>query len=235
MKSNTRPAAKGFTLTELLIVILIIVVLAALGFTGVRRLIENARKTQAMAQFRDLKVGLTMLEGDYGRPPIPSNKRSEGWDTIYGDPGGYYENGYIVATLSGEDQDFDYPSGVTFAVRESNPRMETYLTFALATGGKSGVGEDGNLYDPWGHQVIIAVNAFGDQNPETDLLDFNYTSPGMNDRALHTWGLAEYNETKPRDESFACWSYGKDGKKGDGIDIPTQVTSLKKSDDVVSW
>ncbi|MCP5547950.1 MAG: prepilin-type N-terminal cleavage/methylation domain-containing protein, partial [Akkermansiaceae bacterium] len=103
-----RSASRGFTLVELLVVIMIVLVLAVLAFTGARRFIENAKKTQAMAQFRDLKVGLTMLEVDYGKPPIPSNKRAGGWDTIYGDPGGYYENGYIIATLSGEEGEFNY-------------------------------------------------------------------------------------------------------------------------------
>jgi len=225
-----RSASRGFTLVELLVVIMIVLVLAVLAFTGARRFIENAKKTQAMAQFRDLKVGLTMLEVDYGKPPIPSNKRVGGWDTIYGDPGGYYENGYIVATLAGEEGEFNFDSGVTFLVRESNPRLEHYITFPLAENGKSGVDKSGNLLDPWGNQVIMAVNAFAAEGKS--ITEFN---SGSNDRRLHTWGLAEYNETKPRDQSFVFWSYGKDGKKGDNAPNPGDVVSLKKSDDVVSW
>ncbi|MCP5532884.1 MAG: type II secretion system protein [Akkermansiaceae bacterium] len=226
-----RSASRGFTLVELLVVIMIVLVLAVLGFLGAKRFIENAKKTQALAQFRDLTVGLTMFETDYGKPPIPENKKYNGDDTVYGDPDPTYHNGVIVGVLAGEEGDYTSGrSGETYTVREMNPRMVSYITFPLAEKGKSGVGEDGNLYDPWGNEVIMAVNSFAAR--DKSITSFN---GGMNDRRLYTWGLGEYNETKPRDQSFVFWSYGKDGLKGDGVTPPTKVTSLKKSDDVVSW
>lgn len=229
-KFSTRQRC-GFTLVELLVVITIIVVLVAMVTLGTNRMIEKGRKVNAMAQFRDFKVGMTLFEGDYQKPPIPQNKRDTGWDTIYGDPGGTYSNGFLVAVLAGEDKDYPF-QGYNFATKEANPRNESYITFPLAPNNKSGVGKDGNLYDPWGRQIMVAINGMKSTNPSEELVDFN---DGQNDRRLHTWGLAEYTETKPQDQSFVLWSYGKDGKKGKGESNNQKVVPLAGSDDVISW
>jgi hypothetical protein len=104
------------------------------------------------------------------------------------------------------------------------------MVFPLAPDKKSGVGSDGILYDPWGREIMVAVNSFN--APGQTLRDFK---SGENDRRLHTWGLAEYKETKPREQSFVFWSYGKDGKKGKNAPGPGDVVPLKGSDDVISW
>ena len=48
---------QGFTLVELLVVLGIIVVLAALSSMGASRFIESGRKVQTLAQFRDFQAG----------------------------------------------------------------------------------------------------------------------------------------------------------------------------------
>ena len=58
-------------MVELLIVIAIIAVLALVTFTAARRFIESGRKVQALAQFRNVGVGITMFISDYNKPPIP--------------------------------------------------------------------------------------------------------------------------------------------------------------------
>ena len=233
MNGKTRPRIhpRGFTLVELLVVISIIVVLAVLVVGGAGKFIESGRKVQAMAQFRDFQVGLTLFEGDYRKPPIPQSKRDTGWDTIYGNAGGYYTNQFLISALAGEDKDYPY-QGENFSSRDVNPRNESYMTFPLAPDNKGGVGKDGKLYDPWGREVMVAINGFN--SPYRDLTDVG-NPLGQNDRRLHTWGLAEYTETKPRDESFVFWSYGKDGKKGKNNANSQSVIPLAGSDDVISW
>jgi prepilin-type N-terminal cleavage/methylation domain-containing protein len=232
MTSKTRNsfARNAFTLVELLVVIAIIGVLATLSFLGTNRMIENGRKVKCLAQFRDFNVGMTLFEGDYQKPPIPANKKDNGYDTIYGDPNPLYHNDFLVSVLAGEDKDYPYKGDVSFSAKQTNPRGESYMTFPLASDKKSGVGPDGILYDPWGREIMVAVNCLN--APDAELKDF---SGGLNDRRLHTWGLAEYKETKPRDQSFVFWSYGKDGKKGKNAPGYGDVVPLAGSDDVISW
>lgn len=106
------------------------------------------------------------------------------------------------------------------------------MTFPLAPDNKGGVGRDGKLYDPWGREIMVAVNGFN--APGMDLADSG-DPPGQNDRYLNTFGFGEYKETKPRFQSYVFWSYGKDGKKGkNGPNYWTKV-ALAGSDDVISW
>lgn len=233
-KKSTRAALPGFTLMELLVVIVIIAVLAVLSFVGASRMIEGGRKAKAISQFRDFQVGMTLFEVDYQKPPIPKSKRDTGWDTIYGDPGGNYSTQFLVSALGGEDKDYPY-IGENFSSKEVNPRNEAYMVFPLAPEKKSGVGPDGKLYDPWGGEIMVAINGFKSNNPGDALVDFNKNEPGRNDRRLHTWGLAEYKETKPKDQAYVFWSYGKDRKKGNNAKSYGDVVPLAGSDDVISW
>lgn len=229
-KTPHRPV-RGFTLVEVLVVIVIVAVLAALSFLGTTRMLEGGRKAKAIAQFRDFQVGMTLFEVDYQKPPIPKSKRDTGWDTIYGDPGGNYSTQFLVSALAGEDKDYPY-KGENFSSKEVNPRNEAYMVFPLAPDKKGGVGPDGRLYDPWGGEIMVAINGFKSNNSGDALVDFN---GGRNDRRLHTWGLAEYKETKPKDQSYVFWSYGKDRKKGKNAKNYGDVVPLTGSDDVISW
>lgn len=231
MIQNPRKRVAGFTLVELLVVIAIIAVLAVLSFFGATRFIEKGRTVQALAQFRDFEVGMKMFELDYTKPPIPQTKRDTGLDTIYGDPGGFYSNQFLVSALAGEDKDFPYKDE-NFSAKDVNPRSEAYMTFPLSMNQKSGVGADGKLYDPWGGEVMVAINGFKSNNANDILVSYG---GGRNDRRLHTWKLAEYLETRPREEAYVFWSYGKDRKKGKNGASPGSIVSLKNSDDVISW
>jgi hypothetical protein len=104
------------------------------------------------------------------------------------------------------------------------------VAFPFAPDKKGGVGDDGKLYDPWGGEIMIAINV--ENSIDSELEDFDN---GKNDRRMHTWGLAEYTETKPREQAYVLWSYGKDKKKGKNAPSVNSVVSLQNSDDVISW
>lgn len=216
-------------MVELLVVITIVATLAALVFVGSSRFIESGRKVQALGQFRDFQVGLALFEADYQKPPIPESKQWDGYDTIYGNPDPLYHNGFLVATLVGESKEFAY-TGETFRVDDVNRLKQSYIEFPFKPDKKGGVGPDGILYDPWGGEIIVAVNGFKGKNH--DLVDFRN---GMSDRRLHTWKLAEYTDTKPKDQAYVFWSYGKDKKKGKNGGNPGVVVPYAGSDDVISW
>lgn len=133
----------------------------------------------------------------------------------------------MVAALAGEDKDFPYP-GENFSARGANPRSEPYMVFPFSANDKNGVGPDGKLYDPWGREVMVAINGFA--APGRTLVAF---SKGESDRRLDTRGLAEYTETKPLEQAYVFWSYGKDGKKGKGGNSG-DIVPYAGSDDVIS-
>jgi hypothetical protein len=115
-----------------------------------------------------------------------------------------------------------------------NPRGETYLTLPITTNNRLGVSTtDGNLYDPWGGQILIAVN--GMKGEDKVLVDTVAGDGGKSDTRLDTYGYGEYKDTNPKDLTFACWSYGKDGKKGKNGSSFGALVPFAGSDDVISW
>lgn len=219
-----QPKRPGFTLVELMVAIVIVAVLAAVVFTVGSRAIAKASKTQVLQQMRDLAQGFEAYAVDYGHPPVPGGKKpgsnrneAPGWDTIYGDPpqpNRNYGNEPIIVSLMGEsDRAFRMDNGETFYANDLNPKGERYLNFPYAPDNRNGVGEDGRLYDPWGRELIIAINAHAPNSP-------------THERILETYGLGEWTDRKPRYESYAFWSYGKDGEKAE---------TYANSDDVAFW
>jgi prepilin-type N-terminal cleavage/methylation domain-containing protein len=227
---------RAFTLVELLVVITIIAILALVGVLGSSKIIERGRKIQTVAQFRDFEVGLRMYETDYNRPPIPETKRNEGWDTMYSDPGGKYSNSILIAVLAGEEGDFPaIGSDEIFNARQMNPKQEKYIEFPFSANRKSGVGDDGKLYDPWGREVIVIVNGGQGSIPDDPITQGVGATPGKNDTHLESWGFGAYTETKPKEQSYVFISYGTDGRKGDNAPNYWDLVPYSGSDDVISW
>jgi type II secretory pathway pseudopilin PulG len=214
------------------VVITIVGVLATIGMVGAPKFIEKGRKVTALAQIKDLSVGFASFEAENNRPMIPQQQRSQGLDTVYGNTKGEFSNGIIVAVLGGKSESLSYKV-MDFDIKEITNKEEKYLTFKLADKKKNGVGPDGLLYDPWGREWMFAVNAFN--SPDSELVEINPNTPGKNDSILDTQDLAVYSDTKPRDESWVMWSYGKDGKKGGEEAKAKKIPPYNSSDDVASW
>jgi type II secretory pathway pseudopilin PulG len=229
MNPPSKNAAIGLTLVELLTVTGILAVLAVLATFASFRAAENGKKLQAMELFTRFQAGLALFEADYQKPPVPESKLQDGDDTLYGDPGGPYHNSILVAALLGNSKEFQY-TGETLDTARMKQRLEKYADLPFKADKKGGVGPDGILYDPWGREIVVAVNGFKGQNRALE--DFNN---GKSDRRLHTAGLGEYTETKPSEQPYVFWSYGKDGKKGNGAPHYGDVVRYKGSDDVISW
>jgi len=225
---------RGFTLVELLVVIAIIGVMATMAMVGMPRFIEKGKHVQALAQIRDLTVGLASFDADNNTPLIPHDQRAAGQDTVYGEVNGEFSNGIVVAALSGMGENLPYHP-VACDVKDINPKEQVYMIFKLAEQKKNGVTSDGLFNDPWGRQWMIAVNAFKSTSSNSELVEKNTTTPGRNDSHLDTKGLAVYSDTEPRDQSFVIWSYGKDGKKGGEESRGKLIPPYDGSDDAISW
>lgn len=210
---------------ELLVVIVIIVILAVLSTVGAMKFIDKGRKVQALSQIRDLSAGLQAFSVDYQHGPIPKEKRDAGVDTVYGDPEAKYTNDFIVSALLGDPKEFTYGDS-SFDVADVNPKKERYLELPVSGDNKNGVGADGILYDPWGASMMIAINTPPYKNDEAE---------GLNDKQMWTFGVGEYTDTKPREQEFVIWTFGKDRKKGKMGASKTTIVPFQNTDDVLSW
>lgn len=196
----------GFTLVELMVVIAIIAALAALTFAFVNRALLKGKQTACVNLMRNIEVGMESYQMEQNRPPLPKIKDSH--DTIFGDPGGLYSTAPLISVLTGgESLEWEESSGDVFDMEHLNPKRVGYLELNLAEGSEAGLRRDGKVYDPWGRELMFAVNS------RIQVDEFN---DGYEDERLHTWGLAEWDEIKPGTQAYVMWSYGADGKKGKG-------------------
>ena len=85
--------AKGFTLIELMVVVVILGLLATIVMPKVLSKPEQARRTKAKVDIRNMQSALSLLKADTGRFPTTS----EGLQALVTNPGlkGYDREGYL--------------------------------------------------------------------------------------------------------------------------------------------
>ena len=76
-KPHFRTRRSGFTLTELMVTIVIVAVLATIVFMGAKRGIESSRIAKNMGRLKDLGNTFTLYASEFGHYP-------PGWDGSYG-------------------------------------------------------------------------------------------------------------------------------------------------------
>ena len=93
MKKSKKLTPKGFTLIELMIVVVILGLLATVVVPRMLGRPEQARRTKAKIDIRSIEASLALFKADTGRFPTTS----EGLETLVKDPGikGYNEDGYL--------------------------------------------------------------------------------------------------------------------------------------------
>ncbi len=92
---------KGFTLIELLVVIAIIGILAAMLFPVFARAREAARKTQCLANVKNIAIALNMYLTDFDRtPPANADKAAQHVFLSLYDDGCSYDGGADMATAA---------------------------------------------------------------------------------------------------------------------------------------
>ena len=93
MKKQTVKIRQGFTLIELMIVIVILGILATLVMPKILNKPEKARRTKAQVDIKNIETALSLFHSDTGRFPTTS----ENLEALVKDPGitGYDPDGYL--------------------------------------------------------------------------------------------------------------------------------------------
>lgn len=142
-----RRAGRGFTLVELLVVISIIIVLAAMSFGAANMAMNRAKKVQALNDAKALEIAIDGFFQEYSRfPNVTSN--SDEIQTV-GEAGVQ-----LLRILLGKEE-----TGTAM----QNPRQIPFLNVKEGKGNKGGIiyGRGGGadsiqgLFDPWGRPYII--------------------------------------------------------------------------------
>ena len=93
MRATTYKGSRGFTLIELMVVIVILGILATIMMPRILDRPEQARRMKAKVQIRNFQSAIALFKTDTGSYPTTS----QGLEALVGDPGvrGYKQGGYI--------------------------------------------------------------------------------------------------------------------------------------------
>lgn len=192
---KTRPSRRtssGFTLVELLVVISIIVVLAAMSLGAIGVVSKKAKNTQTLNDATRLKSALDGYYREYSRLPsfgMPSDEMemegqaaSELLIILLGkeEVGSEMQNPRQLAFLDSKSVTNKAKGGLVFSSSSANALPEGF-------------------YDAWGKPFRLKI----DDDYDGDIPD-----------PLKQGGTI-------RGATFALYSYGQDGKLGEGDDIKT--------------
>ena len=190
---KTLPKPRAFTLVELLIVIAIIAILAAMLLPVINIAEQHAKKTQAKLECSNIANAIQEYESDYSRMPVSTAVQQSGFTNFtYGNTfntptglkqigsflnGQIYTNSDVMAIL------LDYTNylngysanGPTANINhQKNPKGTQYLSNTHPSGydwtqpglSQPGIGNDLTYRDPWGNPFVITMDLNEDNNAE---------------------------------------------------------------------
>jgi prepilin-type N-terminal cleavage/methylation domain-containing protein len=240
---------RAFTLVELLTVIAIIAILAAMLLPAFSRAKLNAQKTQAKLQIQDIVTAIQNYNSAYSRFPVSSGVQAVagGNEFTYGGslfaanspplPAIYTTNNSEVIAILMDITNYPNGSGATANVNyQKNPEKTIFLNAKMVTDTNTwpGVGPDLVYRDPWGNPYVITV----DMDEDNQMVDAFYrlslvsgpngnSSPGLN-------GLINPNNTADNFQyhgSVMVWSAGPDKQIAPTIPANQGVNR----DNIISW
>ena len=238
---RSRRHRAGFTLVELLTVIAIIGILAALLLPALSAVKRSAQKAKAQTEIQGLATAIQGYDSAYGRFPVsPAAQAAANPDFTYGGiyqtpsgawpnpvPANYQTNNSdVIASLMNLTY---YPGTTTPTINanyQKNPQQTVFLSARMSGDTSSpGVGTDLVYRDPWGNPYVITMDLNYDEMCE----DAFYGLPAVSDNNLTSLIKAPDGNYGFRGKVMV-WSAGPDG----AID-PKNGAGTANKDNVLSW
>lgn len=216
---------KGFTLVELLVVVAIIGILAAILVPNVRQNLERAKVAKTKALISSLEYALAAYKNDFGKYPAS-----------------YDLQGLFIALTEQAKTSYEpdadevrkFEGGADYFADEANPSASTFLINALGNAGVPAEGlvaqqdEEFVFVDAWNRPIYYISS---DEYNPGGRKDFRR---GNSSRALDkpcAYELKDGKRFRPyKPTSFQLISFGPDGRTGDPSDLESGIGSMIDSD-----
>ncbi len=191
MKNPSKTSHKtGFTLVELLVVIVIVMILAGLSFSVGSGMMQRARKTAAQQVTNNIATSVEQFYSEYNLLPDPVGSSDE--DNTANPYETNETNGInLLEILSGLED-------------EQNERKLRFLNVKEAENGKE---RDGIVFDSTGDNIVGLFDPWGE--PYYVVLDYDY-----DDRLEFIPSTAYNYEAKLNSKRVAVYSLGTDTPNG---------------------
>src|SRR5437868_4011937 len=215
------PATRGhgFTLIELIVVILVIAALAALLVPAASRTLDRAKSAQAKNDVTQIVTAVNAFYTEYGKYPIAAGITTDAAATFATD-----NSAVMNALRGGVNGDALNTRKIVFL----SPRQ-------IVSGTKGGVadtpvsGNPGIYYDVWGKNSNPARTGSGVYHIA---IDGDYD----NQITTNPYGANNGAGPQPLRQGVIAWSLGKDGGPGKVTSgNPTGNNIFTGSDDIISW
>jgi len=156
MKHNNLSRKKAFTLIEMLVVIAIIGILAAMLFPAITGAMRTAKINKARIEAESIANAINLYYNDYGQMPVPVAAQGFApytgatWTPGNEDDASYFTEAVakqIIQVLTAEAGGSSNPN----ANHALNPRRKVYLSM-------DNPNADGTFLDPWRNQYRIKLD-----------------------------------------------------------------------------